>query len=409
MLSPALPWKPLVRLLLLTTLLWLLVGLATFAQSLWAGLASPRLAAWMSLLEWGPWLVFSPLIIHFALAAPITGRSWRWALPLHLGASLGVALAVNWMTMTASRIWAPQPFGARVTAVRDAGEDGRPVAGAVVNVGMGSPAIFHAAVPFEGPLPPEFEPPDFIMQPPLTVILFMSARLTLPIYGLIVVGAHAWRHHRIALERDGHAVRAERELARARLAALQAQLQPHFLFNSLNAISAFIARRPAAAERMVCALSDLLRAVLHASERTEIPLREELEFARRYLAVHQIRFEETLRIDWRIAPGVGEALVPTLLLQPLIENALEHGLGGSAGDLVIGAELHGDRLRLAVINRSRHAAAPPPAGGSGTRLGLRNTRARLAALFGSDHRLELIELADGARAEVELPLRRSLA
>lgn len=401
------PWKNPGRVLLLTTLLWLLVGLATFAQSLWLGMASPRFAAWMSLIEWGPWLVFSPLIIHLALLAPITGRSWRWAVPLHLGASLGVALAVNWMTMTASRLWAPQPFGVSVTSARGVTAEPAPAAGLAFNTAIGGPIVFHATASFDGPPPPAFDPPDFLAQPPLAVILFMSARLTLPIYGLIVVGAHAWRHHRIALEREGRARRAEHELVRARLAALQAQLQPHFLFNSLNAISAFIARRPAAAENMVCALSELLRAVLHASERTEISLREELEFARRYLAVHQIRFEETLRVDWRIARGLDGALVPTLLLQPLLENALEHGLGGSGGDVTIGAESDGDRLRLAVTNRS--IAASPPAARSGTRLGLRNTRARLEALFGAGYRLELIELADGARAEVELPLRRSEA
>lgn len=409
------PFQAARRGLLISTGLWLLVGLFTFAQTWWIGLADPTGAAFLTFLEWGPWIVFSPLVIVFANLVPITGRSWKWSVPLHLAASLGVAIAVNAVTMALSRSWMPAPTGVFLhlppgdappptehARPRPFGPGGRATGDADRFMGDGPETIAGHAPASEAPWPRVGRGGH---PSPLSGILLLNARLTLPIYWLIVVGVLAWRHHGIALEREGRALRAERELVHARLAALQSQLQPHFLFNSLNAISAFISQRPAAAEEMVVALSTLLRSVLRMSERTEIPLHEELDFARRYLAVHRIRFEDTLRVSWSIAPDTGTALVPTLLLQPLIENALDHGLRGAAGDLEISAHFRGQSLVLAVTNRSDLLATEPTPARDSTRLGLRNTRQRLETLFGSRYRLELHEVPGGARAEIELPLR----
>lgn len=387
--------KPAALVLLVSTATWVLVGLASFAHSLWFGLGEPEIAARISLIEWGPWIVLSPVVMALAALMPIRATSWKWALPVHVVASVGVALAHHHMTSVLrpgprsvlARSAREEPEPPRATFTKAAAERARPAlsAGGAVPLGAGVPRPATRA--------------------PLNGLVLFNPRLTLPIYWLIVAGVLAWRHHRVALEREGRAIRAEGEATRARLAALQAQLQPHFLFNSLNAIAAFITRRPAAAEEMVCALSDLLRRILRMSDRAEIPLREELEFARGYLAVHRIRFEDTLTVRWEIGAEAGDALVPTLLLQPLIENALEHGLRGAAGEITIGAEIRGARLVLHVTDRAARDPAEGPPAHDSTRLGLRNTRERLTALFGADFRLDLILRPAGARAEIELPRR----
>lgn len=391
----------------LSTALWLTVGAITFLQTLWIGVAGARMAAPLSLLEWGPWILFSPMVIFVTARLPITGANWKLSVPLHLGCSFAVAVAVNGLTLAVSRIWLPGVARGVAVMAQPPPEPPDQLEGAEPaprnerfqprpTIVAGGPGAFELPIPrrHSAPLTP----------PALGSVLLLNARLTLPIYWLIVVAVLAHRHHRIALEREGRALRAERELVRARLAALQSQLQPHFLFNSLNAISAFIAQRPAAAEEMVCALSDLLRRVLQLSDRPEIALHEELAFARGYLAVHAIRFSDSLRVSWKINPAAHDALVPTLVLQPLIENALDHGLRGAPGEIEIAARIDRSAVQLAVTNRSDDplpAEATPPGHG----VGLRNTRERLATLFGNDYRLELQEIPGGARTEIEFPYR----
>jgi hypothetical protein len=400
--------KPAIVVLFLSTAVWLSVGLVSVAHTLWFGLGEPEMAVRISLIEWGPWIVLSPLIILFTTIVPITGANWKWALPVHVGASLAVALAIVSMTAGMRTIGPRGKFispldttGApRMTRPMLEGPDGPTPLSRPRGVSKGT-GMHPTMAPREGLPPPE--------PSPIANIVLINARLTVPIYWLLVVSVLAWRHHRIALEREGRAIRAEREAVRARLAALQSQLQPHFLFNSLNAIAAFITRRPSAAEDMVCALSNLLRSILRMSERPEIPFREELEFARSYLAVNQIRFEDTLRVSWQIEPATNEAMVPTLLLQPLIENALEHGLRGAAGEIAIRAEARGTRLVLSVTDRTDEQSPESSPEHDGTHVGLRNTRERLTTLFGADYRLELKELSDGARAEVEFALRTTAA
>jgi hypothetical protein len=395
--------RPALIVLLLSTAAWLLVGFVSFAHTLWIGFGDASIAAHISLIEWGPWIVLSPVVMLFAIWLPITEANWKWAIPAHIVASLGVAFAINGITMA---IRMPGPRQTIMNLTTPEGPERRPSApGKAFGVGhrtiRGGAILVGFAPPRDGAPPPG--------RPPISSLMLFNARLTLPIYWLIVVGVLAWRHHRVALEREGRAVRAEREAVRARLAALQAQMQPHFLFNSLNAIAAFITRRPTAAEDMVCALSTLLRSVLRMSERPEIPLREELEFARGYLAVHSIRFEDALRVSWQIEPKTNEALVPTLLLQPLIENALEHGLRGAAGEIEIRVDARNQRLVLSVTDRVDEKPSANGLAHNGTCLGLRNTHERLQTLFGADYRLDLVELPNGARAEIELPLRSSVA
>src|SRR5262249_38174071 len=150
--------------------------------------------------------------------------------------------------------------------------------------------------------------------------------LDLLAYTAILGMAHSVHFYRRFREREHRALVLESGLVSARLNALRAQLQPHFLFNSLNAIAALLRRDPRLSEATPLSLRDLLRLALSQSERQEVALREELALVRRYREIHQTRFGDKLRIEEHIEPAALECQVPTLLLQPLVENAIRHGL-----------------------------------------------------------------------------------
>ena len=228
------------------------------------------------------------------------------------------------------------------------------------------------------------------------------------VYAALVALAHAADYSREARDRERRALQLEAQLARARLGALQAQLHPHFLFNALNGIAELIHEDPAAAERMVLRLGELLRTALRESDAQEITLGRELEFVRAYLEVEQVRFQDRLSVDWRIDPVALPALVPALVLQPLVENALRHGVAAHTGScrVTVGAALVGGSLRLEVSDTG--PGLPP--GGVREGLGLSNTRLRLAQLYGPGGRLELTGVAGGgAVAAVVVPHRAAPA
>ena len=190
---------------------------------------------------------------------------------------------------------------------------------------------------------------------------------------------------------------------------LQARLHPHFLFNALNAVSALTYKDPDAAEHAVSRLSDLLRQALQQSPTQQVPLRDELAFLRPHLEIEQIRFSDRLRTEWEVEDDVGDALVPHLLLQPIVENAIKHGLARRAtpGRLVISARRSGSVLRLQVHDSGSGGAgrAVP-----GTGLGLSSTRQRLEHLYGGDARLEVATHAEqGTDVTIEIPLRYAAA
>jgi signal transduction histidine kinase len=193
------------------------------------------------------------------------------------------------------------------------------------------------------------------------------------------------------------------ELVEARLTALQTQLNPHFLFNTLHAISSLVERDPRGVRRMIARLSELLRLTLERTEQQEVPLEQELAFLQRYLEIMQIRFQGSLEVETQVDPVVNEALVPTLILQPLVENAVKHGVSkvDGGGRIAVSARREGDRLVLSVRDNG-----PGLDGTDATEsgLGLRNTRARLEHLYGAAQSLTLSALPDGGLvAEVRLP------
>jgi len=206
---------------------------------------------------------------------------------------------------------------------------------------------------------------------------------------------------------QAQAAQLQAQLADARLAALRTQLNPHFLFNTLHAVSALVERDPRGVRRMIARLSELLRTTLDGADEQEVPLGQELTFTHRYLEIMQIRFQGRLAIQSNVDPGVLEALVPNLILQPLVENAIKHGVSkiDEEGRIEIHARREGDRLVLNVRDNG------PRVGESGLRagegVGLRNTRQRLAELYGDEQSLTLRAADDGGVvAEVVIPYHK---
>jgi signal transduction histidine kinase len=212
----------------------------------------------------------------------------------------------------------------------------------------------------------------------------------------------AWQYYKQLRER-GSFLAAQRPTREAELRALRAQLNPHFLFNAMNSISMLVRRNDnAQAVRMLAGLSDLLRYVLEDSPADEVPLRDELSFLERYLEIEKVRFQDRLQIHMDAAEETLDAFVPNLLLQPLVENAIRHGVARkvSPGRVEIAARRLGDRLIVQV--RDDGPGLGPGLGGSG--VGLANTRSRLEQLYGAEQSFELRPgQSAGAVATLSLP------
>jgi len=215
---------------------------------------------------------------------------------------------------------------------------------------------------------------------------------------------HALAYMAQARERESQAVRLTAQLAEARLGALRMQLNPHFLFNSLNAITVLVRdQNTAAASRMLELLSDVLRQVLHAEGSHETPLSTELDFLERYLAIEQVRFSDRLRPRIEVDPAIRRAAVPQFILQPLVENALRHGIArrADAGLVEVAAYRTADTLVLTVRDDGPGLA---PSGATAIGVGLANTRARLEALYGERAGLEIANApGGGAVVTIRLP------
>ena len=208
------------------------------------------------------------------------------------------------------------------------------------------------------------------------------------------------------------AASAEAEAAKAVAAALRLQLNPHFLFNTLNSITSLVTLdRKQDAERMIERLSDFLRASLNADPMEDVPLAHEIETIEAYLDIEATRFGDRLDIEIDIEPGLDEAPVPNFILQPLVENAIKHGVSSRKGpaSLCIAAARDDGELILSVTNASPghcHDPAEQPLRPS-TGIGLANSRQRLANRYGDDATLETGPLPDGYRAAIRLPLTGS--
>jgi two-component system LytT family sensor kinase len=225
-------------------------------------------------------------------------------------------------------------------------------------------------------------------------------------YFAVLGCVYAFIYFSEAREREAQAARLAAQLAESRLSALRMQLNPHFLFNSLNAIGVLVRdQRTAAATRMIELLGDVLHTVLRSDPRHEIPLRDEIVFLERYLAIEQVRFSDRLSVRWEIGDQLRDALVPEFVLQPLVENALRHGIAkrSDAGVLEISARRDGASLMLTVSDDGAGLTDSPE---SKTGVGLANVRERLRTLYGDTARLDVAPRAGGgAVATVVFPYR----
>ena len=305
-----------------------------------------RQALSVAMPDWYAWGILSPLIFAFARRFPIAShKSWRRALA-HLGA--GLAFSSLKIMLEFMVLW---PM-------------------------LGLPA-----------------------RTPYLIVLQQN----LLIYAAIVGMHYAFDYYRQYREHAVKASQLEAQLAQAQLQALRMQLHPHFLFNTLHAVSTLVHKDAEAADRMIARLSELLRLSLDNLGEQEVPLQRELEFLQRYLEIEQIRFGDRLSVQIDVAPETLEALVPNLILQPLVENAIRHGSAPHAapGRIEIQAKRENHQLRLGVRdNGGGLPNASPPEG-----VGLTNTRARLQQLYGSTAHLKLINAERGLLVELTIPWR----
>jgi signal transduction histidine kinase len=244
---------------------------------------------------------------------------------------------------------------------------------------------------------------NFFVPLPILLGWLLVATLT---WLLVLVLSYAWRFRQERHEQLLETNRLRAELAEAQLHSLKSQLHPHFLFNALNAVATLAATDPPTARRIVLRLSGLLRRALTEADTQEVTLAQEVEFARDYLEIEQVRFSNRLSVDLAIEPGAERLLVPHLVLQPLVENAVRHGIEPKAepGTIRVEAGIGPDGLRLAVIDDG--PGSSPSSRRAGAGVGLANVRARLARLYGDRARLECGERAEGGfRAAVVLPVR----
>lgn len=373
-------------------LLWGLITLAFAAQLVFAADVEWQPALQASIREWSPWAAFTPIVVALTIRFPFERGRWPFSLCVHLLGCTTVVAATGLLSQSlggrdASPPGPPwrRPFNPDVTPPHPDERPEGPRRGNGPPRGPGSRA--------DRPGPAGRGP------------LLMRARLNIPVYWIVVSATTAVLHSRRARERERRSLELTASLAQSRLATLRAQLQPHFLFNSLNAISTLVHRDPDAADEMIGNLSDFLRLTLEHSEAQELPLRSELEFVRRYLAIEQVRFGDRLRIIEEIPEDTLEFLVPVLLLQPLVENALKHGIAPKRGPatLRITANRSADQLVITIDDDGVGLSAPST---SSSGIGLSNTRSRLRELHGSQTDLTLEKLpSGGTRATVRLPVR----
>jgi two-component system LytT family sensor kinase len=234
----------------------------------------------------------------------------------------------------------------------------------------------------------------YLTLPSLGDVVVTSFANNFFLYWMIVAGGHALVYARRVRERD-------QQLARAELHALKMQLHPHFLFNTLNTINTYVRADQDVAQRMIARLSDLLRRVLEREAVQEVTLQEELRLVGAYLDIEQVRFEDRLTVEWDINGDAMRAVVPHLILQPLVENAIRHGIAPRAvqGTLRIAARRDNGDLRLTVRDNGQGVAAAASDANGGR--GLSITRNRLKHLYGDGQSLRITSPAEGG-FEVQL-------
>jgi len=307
-----------------------------------------------------PWMLATPLVIRLAHRYPILPRPTAQSAMVHLLTLAAISLVAE--------AWS-----------------------AVLQVTFNPWAI---------PTPPTF-------WATFSATLVFQALTCLFIYVLIVTGTYLVESRDDAARQMTEAARLNEELSKVQLAALRRQMEPHFMFNTLNSIAGLVRdHRNDAAVNMIVGLSEFLRRATEDSHRALVTLEEEVEYLQRYIDIQKLRFGERLRFGAHIAPDLNEVEVPSLLLQPLVENAIKHGLSErvAGGEVRVTGEKIGGTLRLAVYNDG--PPFPPDWQESG--VGLANLRTRLQILYGDAAELKVNEVAnEGVEVAVTLPLAQA--
>ncbi|MBU6398791.1 MAG: histidine kinase [Verrucomicrobia bacterium] len=226
------------------------------------------------------------------------------------------------------------------------------------------------------------------------------------VYWSLVGVCQAITNFRSSQERERRAAELEARLTSAKLQALRMQISPHFLFNTLNSIAALVYVNPRAADEMLGDLSELLRRSLDSMEEQEVPLAQELQFIGAYIRIEQRRFGERLRLEQRVPDELMNALVPALILQPLVENAIRHGIEPRRGPGLISIEAKHENTHLHLVVRDNGRGLPgSDLNRSGRRgIGLANTQARLQGLYGQDQNFAFGRAEpQGCRVDIHLP------
>lgn len=326
------------------------------------GHAAWRIFSW-GILMWLAWAPLTPVIVWLARRFSLVGETWLRNLAVHI------------------------PAFFLISSVHS-------VAATLINVTI---------KPFDnmGESPTDFWTRFFSR-------LKASFGSDLLVYGGVIGICYALDYYRKYREREFLASRLEGQLAQAQLESLRMQLHPHFLFNTLNSIVGLVRdNKNQTAVNMLVGLSDLLRHTLDHSSKHEVELREEINFIKLYLSMQEMRFSDRLRIDFDVDPATVRALVPNLILQPLTENALRHGIGRSANSGLVGisSAVEDGHLRLMVYDDGAGLPDDWQLKGS-VGIGLANTAARLQQLYDDDHQFD-VRNRDGGGVEVVIviPLR----
>ena len=326
--------------------------------------SATRIFGW-GILTWSVWALLTPAIVWLGRRFSLIGGAWKRSLAVHIPAFLIISAihsaAATFITLTVA------PFD---------------------NMGD-SPTSFL---------------PRFLSR------MKGAFGTDLLVYGGIIGICYAIDYYRKYREREYLASQLEAQLAQAQLDSLRMQLHPHFLFNTLNGIVGLVRdNRNQAAVSMLVGLSDLLRHALEHSNRQEVELKEELNFIKLYLDIQQMRFSDRLQIELDIQPVTMKALVPNLILQPLVENALRHGIARSAASALVGirSRIVDDSLELTVCDNGLGLSSDWQLKSS-SGIGLANTAARLQQLYNADHRFDVRNREEGG-VEVVIVIPNRLA
>jgi two-component system LytT family sensor kinase len=296
-----------------------------------------RAVVLLSLIFWYSWALFSPLVVWVGRRFRIERRQLARNLMVNMAASILMAFIHQVIAMVVEYVMSPKQAD--------------------------TPFAFFKLVP--------------------SILSDFTFTSDVIIYWMILFANHSLEFYRRYREGELRTSQLQSQLAQAELMALKMQLQPHFLFNTLHAISALVHQDPEAADRMIASLSDMLRLTLHNVGHQEVLLKQELELLEKYLQIEQTRFRDRLKVEFGVDPAVLDAQVPNLILQPLVENAIRHGIAARAcaGRIQITAKRHNGMLELQVID---DGPGLPNGNGSAVKegVGLTNTRARLQQLYG---------------------------